>query len=261
MSTEIETRTTTLAMLRDLERAGAITPTALSLPEGTSYPRVEALFAYFGHASHALRFYLGDLICWGEGRYGDKVYQAAEASGLTEGTLQNYASTCGRVAPERRREGLSFAVHAEVASLRPEEQERWLSLAEDKGYTVKQLRELLRDEGLVAPRPQPQWSDKTGADADRLGPAASTPEPTAVEPRAALAEGGPPMTPGGPPELTPTLVTDGNGYALVLALRRDLLNDRIDRGEHPPSPRPIDYYERERDALNWALEHLAPEMA
>ncbi len=231
---------TDLELLRDLELGGAITPTSLQLPDGTSYPKVEALFAYFGKVSHALRWYLGDLICWGEGRYGERIYQASEASGLTPGTLQNYASVCGRVAPDRRREGLSFALHSEVASLEPAEQEAWLARAEDAHWTVKQLRELLHDGGLVVKRESPQWTPLSEREPQPSTDVSTSPVRqgavgTASEP--SLSESG--GTTGAGPPLVPW-------HATVLAMMRDELPD--DK-------------EVQRDALNWALELLAPELA
>lgn len=252
---------TDLQILRDLESAGAISKTSITLPDDTPYPKVEALFHYFGAVSHALRWYIGDLINWGEGRYGDKVYQAADATGLAEGTLQNYASVCGRVAPERRREGLSFAIHQTVAYLEPAEQERWLERAEEGGWNVKQLRELLRDEGLIAQRPQPAW----------------TPEPQRFEENGASLSAGSgvgdlavtgagPASESEPVRLSPesavlTRAGVATSHPRVLAELRDRYERQIDATGRTVITVRFDLLERERDALNWALEQLAPELA
>lgn len=190
-----------IALLADLERAGAITATSIDLPEGTSLDRLEALFSYFGSVGSAIRWYVGDLIVWGEGCYGDRVYAAAEATRLSPGTLQNYASVAGRVAPDRRRAELAFSHHQEVAYLEPSVQAHWLDRAVENGWTKKELRELLRDEGVIDSKPGPQWS--------RLDSAAS----------GGPAAGAAPALPPGPP--TP--------YPAVLAQLRDRLDDNIER--------------------------------
>lgn len=219
----------TLTRLRELEESGAVTLTSLDLPADTSYERMEALFAYLGAASHTLRWLLGDLVCWGEGVYGDRVYQAAEASGLAEGTLQNYASVCGRIAPDRRDEALSFSIHREVAYLEPPAQVEWLERAKKDGLSVKKLRDLLSEAGLRGPQSEPQWSPGGTAS---LPPAASTGP-----------EGGAARHPN----------------AVLLATMRDELEEQVTMTSAYDDH--VAECERRRDALNWALEALDPELA
>jgi hypothetical protein len=49
-----------------------------------------------------------------------------------------------RFEPSRRRPGLSFSHHAELAGLAPEDQELWLDRAEAGGLSVRALRTELR---------------------------------------------------------------------------------------------------------------------
>jgi len=114
------------------------------------FETVEALFRAAGEIKTAMSFIIGDLLNFAEARYSDRYVQAAEATGLSYSTLTNYASVMRKVAPSRRRESLRFSHHAEVASLEPEEQERWLAQAEERGWTTGELREALADGRAVA---------------------------------------------------------------------------------------------------------------
>jgi hypothetical protein len=89
-------------------------------------------------------WWIGDWILHGEGTYGEKCAQATEATKLSPGTLMNYASVCRRVPRSRRRIGLPFSVHAEVASLEPVEQKEWLAIAERDDLRQAELRVALR---------------------------------------------------------------------------------------------------------------------
>ena len=48
--------------------------------------------------------------------------------------------------PSRRRDGLEFALHAEVVALVPEEQSPWLERAETEGWDRSDLRHAIRSE-------------------------------------------------------------------------------------------------------------------
>jgi hypothetical protein len=87
---------------------------------------------------------MGDWLCFGQERYPDRYARAVEAVGLDYQTLRNYAWVARRFDHQRRHESLSFQHHAEVASLPPEEQERWLGLAEEQAWSRNHLRKNLR---------------------------------------------------------------------------------------------------------------------
>lgn len=106
--------------------------------------------------ARSVNWLLGDWIAWGEHSYGEAYTQAIEETGLEQQTLLNVASVARRVDPERRRESLSWSHHAEVASLKPAEQDRWLEEAETEGYSVKRLRSRLAGVAKDAPDPDSQ---------------------------------------------------------------------------------------------------------
>lgn len=129
-----------LKLLAQLEAAGAITPTALVLPPDTPYNQCEALAAMFGQLHRTSAWLIGDLLNHIERAYGETYAQAAEATGLSKGTLMNYTSVCSHIPRSRRRASVPFSTHAEVAYLPPEEQEDWLKKASQNQWTKAELR-------------------------------------------------------------------------------------------------------------------------
>lgn len=94
----------------------------------------------------AVQFWIGDWLRYGERNYGEKYAQAVEATGYAIKTLQNAQFVAEHVSPSRRRERLSFSIHAEVASMKPKDQDRWLAKAETEGMTRKDLRIAIKRE-------------------------------------------------------------------------------------------------------------------
>lgn len=129
-----------------LERAGAsVTLTSLQLSDpDVSYETLEELLAFAGTVHKASSWWIGDTLNQIEGRYGDKVYQAASSLDLAEQTLMNMMSVCKNVPRSRRRETLKFSHHAEVAALEPEAQSMWLQAAEDNAWTKVELRKAIK---------------------------------------------------------------------------------------------------------------------
>lgn len=135
-----------LNLVRDLEAAGALTSTALDLSERPDLPleSCEALAAFFGQLNHSSRWWIADLLNFVEMRHGEYVAHVSEATGLAPQTIENIMSVGRRVPPSRRRERVSFSLHAEVAALEPEEQVRWLEVAEKERLTKTELRARIR---------------------------------------------------------------------------------------------------------------------
>lgn len=95
-----------------------------------------------------INFFIGDMLLHSERHYGDKYTWALQECMLKEQTLTNIVSVCRRIPPERRLGGkVSFSHHEAVASLKPEDQDKWLREAQEKGLTVTDLRTALRTSG------------------------------------------------------------------------------------------------------------------
>ncbi|MFF4139210.1 LmbU family transcriptional regulator [Streptomyces mirabilis] len=102
-------------------------------------------------------WWLGDWLVYGKDHYADRYQLGIRTAGLKYQTLRNYAWVSRRFEIPRRRAGLTFQHHAEVASLPCDKQEKWLNDAETKGWTTKQLRNAIKAidaaESATAPRP------------------------------------------------------------------------------------------------------------
>lgn len=104
----------------------------------------ESLFRSAYGVQSAAKFWIGDLINFGNGAYGERYAQALSATDYKYDYLRQLAYVCRHVAKSRRRNNLSWSHHAEVASLEPRVQVEWFDAAEENGWSVEQLRQELR---------------------------------------------------------------------------------------------------------------------
>lgn len=103
----------------------------------------------------AIQWIIGDWLNYGERKYGETYAQAMDETDMEYQALANYKWVAGQVEFSTRVENLSWTHHREVANMEPEEQEYWLNEAVEQGYTVRGLREAIRDERLIAAPPLP----------------------------------------------------------------------------------------------------------
>lgn len=94
----------------------------------------------------AAKFWLGDLLAYGEDEFGETYTQALEMTGYAMQTAKNIVWVARAVASPRRREDLSFEHHAEVAPLTPAKQTEWLAKAADDNLTRDEMRSQIRQE-------------------------------------------------------------------------------------------------------------------
>jgi hypothetical protein len=94
-------------------------------------------------------FMVGDLLNAGPKLYGEEWAQVEDVlsrKNMAKQRQMNVQSICNRVPKSVRREGVSFEHHAEVASLKPNDQRRWLKVAETEGLSKTALREQISAE-------------------------------------------------------------------------------------------------------------------
>ena len=89
-------------------------------------------------------WWIGDLLNIGEHTYGEKYSQALNDTGFDPGYLRNLSYVCGRVQLSLRSDKLHFSHHVLVASREPDEQKKWIILAVNNKWTVKQMREAMQ---------------------------------------------------------------------------------------------------------------------
>lgn len=87
-----------------------------------------------------------DWLAYGETRtdWRERLAQAVSMTGLAEKTLLNMKAVAEQVPPSRRREDVSFGVHAIVAPLHPKEQVQFLEEAATERLTVNEVKARVR---------------------------------------------------------------------------------------------------------------------
>jgi hypothetical protein len=127
------------------------TSTGLDVRVALTYDSWERLGRSLMGMANASAWHLGDWLIFGQDRYDDRYREGVERAGLDYQTLRNYAWVARRFEQSRRRAGLSFQHHAEVASFPPPQQDMWLNRAERLGWSRNELRRRLREEARLGP--------------------------------------------------------------------------------------------------------------
>lgn len=94
----------------------------------------------------AIQWWIGDWINYGERAYGEKYAQAIEATELAYDTLRQYAWVASNVQMLFRNNKLSWTHHYAVAKCEPDEQRYWLDRAEKEGWSVAELRRMMKQQ-------------------------------------------------------------------------------------------------------------------
>jgi len=97
----------------------------------------------------SIQWALGDWMCDGCHRYGErKAIAIAKGIPYAYHTLENLARVARAFEHSRRREGLYWSHHDEVAALEPSEQDLWLDRAIRENWSSKQLRQKITEDGF-----------------------------------------------------------------------------------------------------------------
>ncbi len=99
---------------------------------------------FLTNANGAVHFWIGYWLNYGEHKFGETYAQAIDETGYSYGTLANDKWVASRVDQSRRREGLTFSHHQEIADLMPEDQEKMLDLAQEHKLNSKGFRNEVR---------------------------------------------------------------------------------------------------------------------
>lgn len=110
--------------------------------EEADYYTFESIGRFLAASHDAVRWWIGDWLVYGEGAFGDRIYQAAEALGLSERTLLDYQHVARYVPRSRRRPDLHFGHHRVVAPIRftPDQQRDWLQRATDLNLSTREFK-------------------------------------------------------------------------------------------------------------------------
>lgn len=94
--------------------------------------------------SDSSSWWIGDWLVFGSDKYPDRYRRAIARTSLDYQTLRNYAWVARAFEPSRRRAGLTFQHHMEVAALPPDEQDHWLGFAIRLKWSRNELRRQVR---------------------------------------------------------------------------------------------------------------------
>lgn len=119
-------------------------PVALKLPEKLPFEQWQTLLGHLGMITRVCLWWLGDALAYGEREYGMRYKAALASTGLGHQTLRNAVWVSRRIDPSRRRDKLSWAHHAEVAALEPDQQDALLREAEVEMMSREELRRAVR---------------------------------------------------------------------------------------------------------------------
>src|SRR5688500_8457271 len=127
-------------LVLQLEAEGCLTPLGLNL-EGREMTEdgMVGLGQFFGEVRDMTAWGIGDWVNQMEERFPELVAQAAEVTGRSPATLSNHARVSQRVPLDRRRPGLSWSHHREVAALEPHDQLAWLERAETERLSLEEF--------------------------------------------------------------------------------------------------------------------------
>lgn len=122
-------------------------PTFVDVREGIEFDELREAAVALGAIARSYQWWIGDLLAYGIEHFGEDEWPQLEADlELDPKTAQNYAYVARNVQRVTRRENLSFSHHAEIARLRPVDQEKMLERAAEAEWSVRDLRrEVLRE--------------------------------------------------------------------------------------------------------------------
>lgn len=143
LATAMDEESTTSLIALDGEVIGETSEVGLKIykPDTHSYELYEKMGRLLGNANRRMQWVVGDWINLVEDVYPDRYSQATEVTGLNKQTLINRASICRRIPEKRRRQGLPFSMHADLAYIDPQEREHWLNEAHKNGWNRDELRD------------------------------------------------------------------------------------------------------------------------
>lgn len=100
-----------------------------------------------------------------------KYKELLESTGYSYSSLTKFATYARRFSPFRRRKGISFSHHVEVAALSDEQQDAWLDLVAETGLSRNDLRAEIAKSKLPAP----------ASNGDSIAPTVDTPSPAPMD--------------------------------------------------------------------------------
>jgi N6-adenosine-specific RNA methylase IME4 len=137
-----------MSSLAIVEKYCELTKTSLKFRRDVTNAEWISVFKALREIEGSVQFWIGDCLAYREQRWG--MYDdMIEESGYEKGTLRYIKLVSEKIESARRRADLTFSHHVEVVKLSPEKQDEYLEKAAQNNLTVKDLRRLLRRDGVM----------------------------------------------------------------------------------------------------------------
>jgi len=110
----------------------------------------------------SIHWWIGDWLNYGEDKWNERCAQLVDQTNFEYETIRVDSWVAKKIDFVLRRTELSWSHHKEVASLSPQEQDRWLRLAEKKKWSKRDLRKQIKND--KEKNDLPQWSEDSDCD-------------------------------------------------------------------------------------------------
>lgn len=115
----------------------------LAFPKELTWEEAEQVAHTLFRMQGALAWWVGDFLNFSEGKWGEE-YAQLVPEGYKPKTFTSWQWVASKIPAENRRLKLSWSHHQAVAKLEPEDREKFLSLAIENNWSLRELRENVR---------------------------------------------------------------------------------------------------------------------
>ena len=130
-----------------IEKYCELTETSLKFRSDVTKAQWMSVFKALRMIEGSVQFWIGDCLAYREHKWG--MYdEMIEETGYEKGSLRYIKLVAEKIESARRRADLTFSHHLEVVKLPPVKQDEYLEKAATNNLTVKDLRRLLRRDGV-----------------------------------------------------------------------------------------------------------------
>lgn len=126
---------------------GSFTQTGWQCQSELPYERWQHLAESIQLVSGSLNWIVGDVLNYGESRYGEKYAQAVDVMGWAVQRAKDACWVANKIPHERRNPNVSWTAHRHAAHLDPEQQTYWLNMAEETGCSSSELFQAIKEAG------------------------------------------------------------------------------------------------------------------
>jgi len=144
----ISSTTEVMNKLSQIEKYCELTKTSLKFRREVTKAQWMSVFNTLRIIEGSVQFWIGDCLAYREQKWG-MYNEMIEDTGYEKGSLRYIKLVSEKIESARRRADLTFSHHLEVVKLPPEKQDEYLEKAVINKLSVRDLRRLLRQDGIL----------------------------------------------------------------------------------------------------------------